>query len=319
MVRTPLAIAIFLPYLLLNASLHAVDAPIVECRETDHAIDVSVHGKPVLRYHKSVLQPPAGIDPVFARSGFIHPVWTPEGKVVTADFPADHAHQHGLFSAWVNTSFNGHKVDFWNQAGRAGNVEHVRVVETRSGDLAGEFTVELRHVDLTGSDGPVSVLKELWAVRIQPHEGGHLFDIESRQTCVADVPLTVHEYHYGGMAFRGCDEWFAEGTDFAFITSDGKDRKAANHTRPGWVTAQGTIDGKVRGLMVIDHVDNFRAPQPVRLHPTKPYFVYSPCVLGEFKLEPGVELVNRYRYFVCDAAIPADVADELARDFQPAR
>ena len=35
---------------------------------------------------------------------------------MTDDFPPDHAHQHGLFFAWVSTSFDGHDVDFWNQS-----------------------------------------------------------------------------------------------------------------------------------------------------------------------------------------------------------
>jgi hypothetical protein len=177
--------------------------PACSAQVTDHFIELTVRGKPVLRYNTAVVMPPEGADPAYARSGHIHPVWSPGGAIVTSEFPADHMHQHGIFNAWVNTSFEGRKVDFWNQAGKTGHIEHAAVVGTRSCEVFCEFTVELRHSDLTAPGGPKPVLKELWTVRAWNAEGGNLFDIESRQTCVAETPLTLNEYHYGGMALRG--------------------------------------------------------------------------------------------------------------------
>ena len=34
----------------------------------------------------------------------------------------------------------------------------------------------------------------------------------------------------------------------------------------------GTIDGQEVGITILGHPDNFRAPQPMRLHPTEPFF-----------------------------------------------
>ncbi|MCA9058898.1 MAG: PmoA family protein, partial [Planctomycetaceae bacterium] len=76
-------------------------------RETDETIELSAHGRPLLSYRKQSPPVPAGIPAVFHRSGCLHPVLTPAGKTVTAMFPADHPHQHGIFSAWVRTSWNG--------------------------------------------------------------------------------------------------------------------------------------------------------------------------------------------------------------------
>lgn len=289
------------------------------CRQTPEALELLADGQLVLRYHTAVAEPPQGIDPVYRRSGFIHPVQSPSGRCLTADFPPDHAHQHGLFNAWVNTTFQGRQVDFWNQAGKTGSVEHRRVVSTGATSNSAEFTVELQHTDLSAPDGPVPVLKELWTVRLLAHPTGRLFDIESRQTCIADSPLIVNEYHYGGMGFRGSSEWFAEkgqpATDFEFQTSEGRDRIQGNHTRPRWVVAHGTLDGAPCGLAVMGHPENFRHPEPVRLHPTKPYFVFAPCVLGEFRLEPGVEHVARYRYFVFDGPIDQDAINAVWQDY----
>jgi hypothetical protein len=287
-----------------------------ELRQDDQGIELLSEGRPVLRYHTAVQSPPEAIDPVFSRSGFLHPVCTPSGRVVTADFPADHAHQHGIFAAWVNTTFEGRKVDFWNQAGRTGHVEHVRHLDPPAHGGNVSFAVELRHSDLTAPGGPRPVLRETWRVTLFPNQPEHVFDLESRQTCIAESPLTINEYHYGGMAFRGCSAWFSgeakqHPNDFRFLTSEGLGTIEGNHTRPNWVAAGGTVDGAPCGIAVLAHPGNFRHPAPVRLHPTKPYFVFSPCVLGEFALDPGVEHAARYRYVVFDGPIVPARLDEL--------
>lgn len=288
-------------------------APRTECREDSGTLVLTSRGRPVLTYHTAIAEPPPGIDAVYRRSGFLHPVQTPSGRVVTSGFPADHAHQHGIFNAWVNTTFDGRSIDFWNQKGRTGAVEHVRVVDRNSGDASASFTVELRHSDLTAPAGPLPVLQERWRVTLHDDDSRHVFDIESRQTCVAASPLVINEYHYGGMALRGCDSWYSEDkaapTDFQFLTSEGLDRVAGNHSRPRWVAAYGTVDGATCGIAVLSHSSNLRHPEPVRLHPSKPYFAFSPCVLGEFRLEPSVEHTSRYRYIVFDGTPDAAALD----------
>ncbi|MBI3465322.1 MAG: PmoA family protein, partial [Planctomycetes bacterium] len=86
-------------------------------------------------------------------------------------------------------------------------------------------------------------------------------------------------------------------------TSEGKDRIDGNHTRPEWVSLSGKIDGQPAALTVMGHPTNYGFPQPVRLHPTKPYFCFAPMVLGEFKLEKSRPYVSRYRFLVHDGAL----------------
>lgn len=313
-------LSLTLAVLMLAAGRDALAEPTVVCRETDGALELFSRGRLIVRYHTAIVDPPEGIPPVFRRSGFIHPVATPQGRVVTADFPPDHAHQHGLFAAWVKTTFEGRAVDFWNQAGQTGAVEHVRTVGIEQGDRSAAFTVELRHSDLTAPGGPKPVLQEFWTVRAHDAPEGFLFDIDSRQTCIADAPLVIEEYHYGGMGFRGSSQWFSAVKDqpapFEFRTSAGLDRLEGNHTRPDWVLAHGRIDGEECGLAVMGHPANFRHPEPVRLHPTKPYFVFSPCVLGAFPSEPGVERRARYRYFVFDGPADAERINRVWEEFR---
>lgn len=87
-------------------------------------LELQLDRRIIMGYHQAIAEPPTEIDPVFRRSGFIHPLTTPSGLVVTDDFPPDHAHQHGVFFAWVNTTFDGRHVDFWNQKERTGRVGH---------------------------------------------------------------------------------------------------------------------------------------------------------------------------------------------------
>jgi hypothetical protein len=279
----------------------------VTCTDDGKGLLLQVGIRPVLRYNHVVLEPPAGIASHFRRSGFIHPLFTPSGVVVSDDFPPDHAHQHGLFFAWVNTTFSGHDLDFWNQARKNANVRHDGILGTAGGPVFGQFTVRLRHEDLTAAGAPAPVLDEVWTVRAYNVSDHYLVDIESRQTCAGDRPLAVNTYHYGGLGLRGNRAWFdpaAKGDnppapersgESDFLTSEGKRRGDGNHTRPRWVDLSGRAGGRFGGVAILDHPDNFRSPQPVRLHPNKPYFCFAPMVPGGFEIAPGRPYVSRYR------------------------
>lgn len=224
----------------------AADAPTVaadaaagfECIENEDAITLQYRGKPVLRYNKSIQEPPAGIDPVYRRSGYIHPIWTPSGRIVTGDFAADHPHQHGLFLAFVNTTFDGQAVDFWNQRAGTGRVEHERVLSVDqpaqggSGGNAARFVVTQLHQALSEGEQPRTVLRETWTITAREANTDHaeqtnradqadiaarfVVDLESELKCVAASPLQVNEYHYGGLAIRGALDLFRPRAGRAF-------------------------------------------------------------------------------------------------------
>jgi len=309
----------------------------VTCTDDGRHLVVSVQGHPVLRYNQAVMESPEGLDPVYRRSGYIHPIFDPAGREVTGDFPPDHAHQHALFFAWVNTTFRGQSIDFWNQAKNTGMIEHVRTQSTVSGPVCAAFTVSLRHRACLSESQVVDVLNETWTVRVYSLADSFLFDLVSRQQCVAGEPLVINEYHYGGMALRGAGQWFdpdvarqiqqrtkakASAAELArisvprdYLTSEGKTWIDGNGTRARWVEMHGPIDARPSGIVVMGHPDNLRAPQPVRLHPHKPYFCFAPMILGQFSIEPGKTLVSRYRYYVHTGDPDAETNDRLWNDF----
>ena len=240
--------------------------------------------------------------------------YLPSGEIVTDDFNPDHAHQHGIMFAWRQMKFEGRSFDPWNQKAGLGKVEHVGIKRLVSGPVFGEFETELEHIDLTAPQGPQPVLRETWNVRVYGVEDYFLFDLESTQRCATDKPVTIEKVHYGGMMIRGHADWHGE-TAYDFLTSEGKTKANGNHTRPLWVDIGGKVAGQMAGVTIFDHSDNYRFPQPVRLHPKMPYFCFAPAVLDSFEIVPGTSYVSKYRFYVHNAELDTDVADRLWREY----
>lgn len=285
--------------------------PPVECVEVKDAhLTIRAGGKDVLRYNIATIQPPAGVDPLFARSGYIHPIWSPSGRVVTNDFPKNHLHHHGLWYPWTEAEFEGRKVDFWNSAKKEGRVEHVKVAATVSGPVFAGFTVHLRFIDLKAPGGEKPVLEETWEVRVTAAEGAPLIDLVSTQRCAGDAPLKLLEYRYGGLGFRGSEQW--EGKEgCTFVTSEAKARADGHATAARWCVMAGKIDGAAESVGFLCHPSNFRAPQRMRIHPDEPFFNWAPCQAGDFSIEPGKPFVARYRFVVRPGELAAEAMDKL--------
>lgn len=289
----------------------------LELTENKDVIKITLHGKPVLEYVKTEKPVPEGLSEAYQRSGYIHPVYTPTGEEITGDFPRDHAHQHALFFAWTKSTFDGKKVDFWNQAKKLAGIEFREVLDVKREEKQVSFSVKHAFTVGKGKD-KVDAIEEIWTVTVHQTPADHfLFDIKSVQKCASDKPLTLEEYHYGGMAFRGNAQWLKDKNDktidpgdLEFLTSEGKDRWSGNHTQPNWVSLTGKLDDQDVSLSVFCHPKNFRAPQHVRLHPSKPYFCFAPSVAGKFTIEPGQEYVSQYRYLVQSKTTDESVVNE---------
>lgn len=289
--------------------------------EDDVTIRISSSEVPIVVYNKQSPPVPEGMKRVYHRSGFLHPVCSPAGKTVTATFPFDHPHQHGIFSAWVRTTYRDRAIDFWNLAGGTGRVLHQRVVSTFANDRATGFEVDLVH---RAQQPPVvDILRERWKISVYPTNGTHhCFDLETTQKAVTDAPLIVNQFHYGGIAVRGPVRWLQardgdlqKGDDVvhepsSFLNDLGSDRKKGNHEHARWVCLTGRIDAAPVSIAMLCRAENFRAPQAARLHPTKPYFCYAPCVDDAFEIDKGHPFVARYRFLVTDAEADTDWLDE---------
>jgi hypothetical protein len=186
-------------------------------------------------------------------------------------------------------------------------VELVALDRSWSGPVHGGFSARHRFVDLSARPEPVTALHETWDVRVfrsPGRDGGEgdlrIFELTVTQTAATADPLILPRYHYGGFGFRGRGEWFGKERTF-FLTSDGTtDRVKANHERMRWVHLWGNLESGPAGLTVLGHPGNFRAPQPVRVHPTEPYVSFIPSQLGDWQIESGKPYVARFRFAAFD-------------------
>jgi methane monooxygenase PmoA-like len=290
----------------------------VQLTQADGKLSITVEGRQVLSYQTQPAELPRGdIKPIFKRGGYIHPVFTPAGRAVTDDYPPDHRHHHGIWFAWTKTEFEGRHPDFWNMGDGTGKVEFAAIDETWSGSVSAGFKASQRFVD-SSSPQPKTVLTEKWVVTV--YRAGHgsksysMFDLVSVQECATASPLTLPEYHYGGIGFRGNRQWLGKDNCF-FMSSEGKDRSNAHATRARWCHVGGKVDGQLAGIAILDHPDNFRAPQPMRIHPDQPFFCYAPSQLGQWQIDPGKPYVSRYRFVVYDGPPDKDELDRLWNDY----
>ena len=271
-------------------------------------------GQPVFSYNAAP-DLPAGLPEHYRRSGYLHPVYTPNGTVVTDGFPAGYAHQHGVFTAWTNNRFRGQKVDFWNTHQGTGAVAHQSTerMDTVGGPDGLKLRTTLHHYAL--SEDSTVVLRENLTVGVHDRNDVFVWDLTSEQRNVSTDTLYLLQHVYGGLGVRGSKVWNPkDSVNFTgpaeFITSEGMTRLDGNHTRPVWAAIYGEVAGATAGLAVLPHPDNIRYPQSVRLHPDLPYFSVSPVVVGDTAIAPGEVLVAQYRFVAFDGEVPDSILSQ---------
>lgn len=275
-------------------------------------------GRKVLSYYYDDNDPPDELDERYKRGGYIHPVYSPDSTVLTNHLDTEvHPHHYGIWSAWTNTLFQGRTPDFWNVQNNTGRVDHADSLEVAwEGPVHAGFLAKNYLVDLS-APSPVIALNEEWKVRVYNTGASgdyHMFDLIVTQTANTAQPLFLPDYRYGGVAFRGHGDW-NDPDNVSFLTSEEYDRSNGNETRARWCLMGGMVDGKRAGMAVLGHPDNYRSPQPVRIHPDIPYFVYAPVQLGAMAIEPGSPYVARYRCITYDGEPDPEKLNRLWNDY----
>jgi Methane oxygenase PmoA len=286
-------------------------------KRLDH-VELAIDQRQLLVYRgEKTPVPSEDVKPILRRGGYIHPVLTPQGRMVTDDYPPNHLHHHGIWAAWSKTTFQGRHPDFWNMGTGSGTVEFEAVLDTWSGPVQGGLRARHRYVDL-GTAPPTTAVTEAWEVTVHGVGRGtpayRLFDLVLRHDVAAASALELSEYLYGPLGLRGHRSWDGP-KGLQFLTSEGRTRIDGHGTRARWCHMGGLVSGRPAGIAVLDHPQNIRHPQTMRLHPTEPFFSYAPVQLGAMTIRPGEALVSRYRFVVYDGAPDAVLLDRLWHDF----
>ena len=147
-----------------------VAGPVV-ARERFDGVDLSIDGRPVATYRT---QPAVSLADDGAagagRGGYLHPLRTPAGRIVTDDDVPAQPEQRGLWSAWGATRVDGRTADFWHTSRGTGAVEFEGVLEAWSGPVVAGFRARHRAVDRTVRP-PLTAETETWQVTV-PALGG---------------------------------------------------------------------------------------------------------------------------------------------------
>lgn len=298
-------------------------AAVIQAVDRQGTLLLQEAGSPVLQYNYATVYPPAGVDSLYRRSGFIHPLWAPNGAVLTNIHPKGHWHHVGIWNPWTHTLFEGKEVDFWNLQKKEGTVRFAGFAARTEGPVWGGFKALQEHVVLQKNGETQVALNEQWDVRIYPAqaEGSRrIWDMTSTFGCAGSSPLLLMQYRYGGgFGFRATREW--NGKTSQVLTSEGRNRNASDSTRARWIKITGATGKGQAGMLVMCYPANYDAPELVRVWPEdnpeggEIMLNYSPTKLKPWLLTYGKEYMLKYRVMVYNNDITAREADALWNDW----
>lgn len=286
----------------------------------DGALLLSDNGKPLLQYNFKEVYPPKGIDTVYKRSGFIHPLWSPEGNILTRINPPDHYHHVGIWNPWTKVLFEGKVVDFWNLNKKEGTVRFSKFIGKEEGPVYAGFKALQEHVVLNDPAGEKTALNEVWDIRAYPLSNNFwICDFTSILNCATASPVLLEEYRYGGFGFRATEAW--NDNNSKILTSEGKTRKDADASNARWCMIDGDIKNGHSGILFMSFPANFNYPEPMRVWPEKMngrgdvFFSFSPTRNTDWSLVPNKSYVLKYRMLMYEGTITPEQAEEAWQSF----
>lgn len=266
------------------------------------AIELTDNGKPVYVYNFGMTLA-KGFPESMRRAAYLHPVYAPDGTVLSDDFNPNHAHHRGIFWAWPEITVNGKKDDIWTVKGFQERFVRWDARETKPG--AARLAVENGWYD-----GDRKFVKEHVEIVAHPAEGNHrALDFTLRFEAVRD-PVTIvgtpdQKKGFGGFAFRFATP-DGSGAKTIVTTDQGVHEKDGVMSRHPWAQISGIYKGKTAGARVEDDPSNPGYPKNGWLmrHELCALNVSYPG-LEPLVLLPGKPLVLKYRVILFAGESPA--------------
>jgi len=248
------------------------------------SVAVRIDGSPftVFNYAKALPKP------------FFSPVRGPDGTVISRSLenPEDHKHHKGIWLAVDEVN----QVKFWAEEGRIENVS----VEVSNSKADRPATIDIVNHWLGKDNQPLLI--ETTRVSIDPRRL-IIYDITFR---AGAEKVTFEDTKEGLFGFRMVNSMREKETG-QVVNAEGKQGTKECWGLPSaWVDYFGEVEGKIFGVTLMDHPDNFR---PSRYH-VRDYGLFSISPFGERSytngardaapvvLEPGETLRLRYGLFI---------------------
>jgi len=283
--------------------------------QTPEGVRLTLDGKPVLTYQIQRQPGRKDVPPEYWRNGYLHPLYSPAGVVVTDDYPKDRLFQHGIWSGWQKVEFGQSHPDFWDVGRKKGRAATESVGPLWGGPLRGGFGSHQFFTDMDGQTG-ATVLRESWSVSVFRDSGRapyFVVDLESLQEALTG-PATLGQNPLGGINLRGNRDWQGAGHSL-FLTSEGQDRAKAQGAAAHWCYLGGKSGGKLAGVAILAHPQNSKQPEAVFVDPDEPVMGFAPTKNESIVVRPGWPLRLKYRFVVLDGKPDSKLFDRLWNDF----
>ncbi len=278
---------------------------------------IKSENRDLLSYQYEMHYPPTGIDSVYKRSGYIHPLKTPSEKVLTNINPEDHWHHYGIWNPWTKVAFEGDTLDFWNLHGRQGTVRYAGTEELFQNDGSAGFKVKHEHVVINGGNEKVA-LNELQTVTVHVPQGNrYIIDFEMHYETATKSPFHILAHRYAGFGWRATEEW--NESNSTVLTSAGNDRSTADGSLAEWVLVQGQLGGDYGGILLMGSSENEHHPEPIRVWPEGDVFLCMfPTKFEDWKLLPDTIYTLKYRMIIFDGEFTKRDAQDAWNEFRSA-
>jgi hypothetical protein len=288
--------------------------------ETENGQLVVYNGKNILLgYQTALKEVPAGVSEAYRRSGYIHPLNTPSGKVLTRIQPKDHYHHYGIWNPWTHVLFEGDTLDFWNINGKQGTVRYAKTISQKNSKKYAQYEVLHEHVVLKNQKNKIA-LYENQKVTIRPVDTNtYLLDMDITYRCASQSPFHILEYRYAGLGWRCTQEW--DNQNSHILSSEGKTRKNADGSTARWCIVEGKLGSGQGGAVMLSHPSNYNHPEPLRIWPENQYqrgdlFAnFAPTKTKNWLLQPNQNYTLKYQFVVYDGTMTPEKAEKYWKKF----
>ena len=191
----------------------------------DGALVIHSGDKNLLQYYLKLFIP-RGVDTAYRRSGFIHPLWSPHGQVLTRIQPPDHYHHYGIWNPWTHVEYEGDTIDFWNINSKQGTVRFAKFVSVEDGAVFLEFGALHEHVVFKKTGKEKVAMNELQRVRVYTpgkNQDYFIVDFNIQMNSADESPVKLLEYRYAGLGWRTTEKW--DNKNSMVLTSEGKNQE----------------------------------------------------------------------------------------------
>ncbi len=262
-------------------------------------IEITDAGRPVLRYNYQTIEPSdelmAKVHPnsrkyARARSDYIHPLYGPDGEILTKDFSPDHPHHRGIYWAWPEVRFNG-------QLGDLHALQRVFARPTGKIKLqSGPDTARVEAENLWKWEDQTPIVREWTTIRAhRGDEQGRHIDLKFEFTALVDGVSVARRglSHYGGLNIRLSPVEDLQLVHYA--------DPAGTVPRRAWSDSIGIRAGGTKpvGFAVFEKASNPYYPGDWITYDQLPWFQPAfPAAGVEYKLAKGRPLVLQYRLWI---------------------